>query len=265
MYANFKRISKGIDKVKKYGLLGEKLSHSYSKTIHQYVFEKLDIDASYELLECLECDLKKYIDLLRDGIYHGYNVTIPYKKVIMNYLDEVDEKALAIGSVNTIYLKDNKVIGTNTDYDGFLSTIMHHHLNIENKNCYILGTGGASLAVAKVCKDLKGNVTFVSRTPKQGQISYEELKNGALDVLINTTPVGMYPNVDASPVDEATLKRAKIVIDIIFNPKQTLFLKYANSNINGLHMLMMQALKAEEIWQKEKIDIDLNALEEVLL
>ena len=103
----------------KFGLLGEKLSHSYSPIIHNYVFEKLNIDATYELFECKEDELSYYINKLRNGEFDGFNVTIPYKKTIMSFLDEIDDKALKIGSVNTIYVKDKKVIGTNTDYDGF--------------------------------------------------------------------------------------------------------------------------------------------------
>ena len=121
--------------MKKYGLLGEKLSHSYSPIIHDYVFEKLNINASYELIECKEEELARYINLVRQGVYSGLNVTIPYKKAIMQYLDIIDEKALSICSVNTIYVKDNKIIGTNTDYDGFLKTLEYYNVDVNNKDC----------------------------------------------------------------------------------------------------------------------------------
>ncbi|HRF70979.1 MAG TPA: hypothetical protein PKV66_06085 [Candidatus Pelethenecus sp.] len=136
--------------MKKYGLLGEKLSHSYSPTIHNFIFESLNIEASYTLLEVKEEELNSYIEALRNNEYHGFNVTIPYKKTILKYLDFIDAKAETIGSVNTVYLKDGKVCGTNTDYDGFLETIVYHNLDVKHKNCYILGTGGASLAVPKI-------------------------------------------------------------------------------------------------------------------
>lgn len=244
----------------KFGLLGEKLSHSFSPIIHNYVFEKLNINATYELIETPAEGLKHYIEELRNGVYNGFNVTIPYKKTIMNLLDEIDDKALKIGSVNTIYVKDNKVIGTNTDYDGFLKTLEYYNVEVANKNCYVLGTGGASLAISAVLKDLGGNVTFVSRTPKENIISYEELANKKIDVLVNTTPVGMYPNIDASPVTKDVVRNSKVVIDIIFNPKTTKLLEYANSNINGLYMLVMQAIKAEEIWQNQKMELNINEL-----
>ena len=246
--------------MKKYGLLGEKLSHSYSPIIHNYVFEKLNIDASYELIECSVDDLSKYIDLIKSGVYSGYNVTIPYKKSIMKYLDVIDDKALSIGSVNTVYVKDGKVVGTNTDYDGFLKTLEYYNVDVNNKNCFVLGTGGASLAIKSVLKDLGGNVTFVSRSPKDDIISYDDLKDKNIDVLVNTTPVGMYPNVNGCPVDVEVINNSKVVIDIIFNPKITKLLEYANSEINGLYMLVLQAFKAEEIWQDKVIDLDLKEL-----
>ena len=244
----------------KLGLLGEKLSHSYSPIIHNYVFEKLNIDATYELFECKEDELSYYINKLRNGEFDGFNVTIPYKKTIMSLLDEIDDKALKIGSVNTIYVKDKKVIGTNTDYDGFLKTLEYYNILVNGKECYVLGTGGASLAISAVLNDLGGNVTFVSRKPSDNIISYDELENKNIEVLVNTTPVGMYPNVDGCPVSKRVINNSKVVIDIIFNPKTTKLLEYAKSNVNGLFMLIMQAIKAEEIWQNRNIEIDVNEL-----
>ncbi|MDE7213526.1 MAG: phosphotransferase [Anaeroplasmataceae bacterium] len=240
--------------MKRYGLLGEHLSHSYSKIIHTSIFKTLNIEASYSLLECKEEELKEYIDQLKQGYYSGFNITIPYKKTIMEYLDFIDEKAKAIGSVNTVYLKNGKVYGTNTDYDGFLDTIKHYQIDVFNKECYILGTGGASLAVNKVLFDLGGRCHFVSRTPKMGEIGYPDLETKKIDVLVNTTPVGMYPNVGISPVSKEIALKAETVVDIIFNPLETQLLKDAKSNINGLHMLVMQAIKAEEIWQERLIE-----------
>ena len=105
-----------------------------------------------------------------------------------------------------------------------------------------------------------GNVTFVSRKPSDNIISYDELENKNIEVLVNTTPVGMYPNVDGCPVSKRVINNSKVVIDIIFNPKTTKLLEYAKSNVNGLFMLIMQAIKAEEIWQNRNIEIDVNEL-----
>ncbi|MDE7106491.1 MAG: phosphotransferase [Anaeroplasmataceae bacterium] len=249
--------------MKRYGLLGEHLSHSYSKIIHSSIFKSLNLEASYSLLECKEEELKDYIEQLKQGYYSGFNVTIPYKKTIMQYLDCIDEKAIAIGSVNTVYIKENKVYGTNTDYDGFLETLKHYHIDVLNKECYILGTGGASLAVNKVLSDLGGQCHFVSRTPKNKEIGYKQLETITIDVLVNTTPVGMYPNVGVSPVSKEIALKAGCVMDIIFNPLETQLLKDANSTFNGLHMLVMQAIRAEEIWQ-EKIIKDTSSIFEDL-
>ena len=250
--------------MKRFGLLGEKLSHSYSPTIHNFIYESCHIDASYSLLECKEGELGNYIAELKKGTYQGFNVTIPYKKTIIPYLDELDEKATKIGSVNTVYVRAGKVYGTNTDYDGFLETIGHYRIEIKNKECYILGTGGASLAVHHVLKDLQGKCYVVSRNPKGNQLGYEELSKRKIDILINTTPVGMYPNTDDSPVSKQVAKQAKEVIDIIFNPSITKLLQEAGSSKNGLYMLMLQAIRAEEIWQEENLAISIDALAERL-
>ncbi len=182
--------------MKQYGLLGEKLAHSYSKCIHTYIFQALHIEAEYHLLECKEAELPKYIAKLRRKEYNGFNVTIPYKKVIMKYLDEIDAKAKKIGSVNTIYIKKDKVIGTNTDYDGFFETIKKYKIEVKNKDCFILGTGGASLAISQVLSDLGGNCHFVSRTPRGSVLGYSDLETKEIDLLVNTTPVGMFPTID---------------------------------------------------------------------
>lgn len=245
----------------KYALLGEKLSHSFSPLIHKEIFKDFNIDATYELKEIKKEEIKDTLDLLKKGIYNGYNVTIPYKKEVMKYLDIIDDKALEIGAVNTIYCKDGKLIGYNTDYYGFKEEVIYNKIDVLNKECFILGTGGASLALNKALKDLGANTYFVSRNPKNSNtISYDELNNKNPYLIVNSTPVGMYPNIDSSPIDEKLCQKAKYVMDIIFNPLQTKLLKYANSNMNGLFMLVGQAIKAEEIWQNKKYNGSIEKL-----
>lgn len=247
--------------MKKYALLGEKLSHSYSPLIHKEIFKDMNISADYELRELKINELEAAINDLRLDKYNGYNVTIPYKKEIMKYLDEISAEAKEIGSVNTVAKINGKIVGFNTDYFGFYNELLHFNVPVYNKNCYILGTGGASLAIYKALKDLGGNVYYVSRKPNNDNIiSYDDLANRSIDLIVNTTPVGMYPNVDASPVDETIAKRAGNVIDIIFNPRQTKILQYANSNMDGLYMLVGQAIKAEEIWQNKKYELKIEDL-----
>jgi len=247
--------------MKNYALLGEKLSHSYSPIIHKKIFEEYNINANYTLLECSKDELKDIINSLRIGKYDGFNVTIPYKIEVMKYLDEISAEALAIGSVNTIAYKNGKIIGYNTDYYGFYNELEYYNIPIKNKNCFILGTGGASLALYKALVDLGGNVKYVSRNKKEGNIiTYNDLENENIDLLVNATPVGMYPNVGLSPVDSSVAKRSKYVVDIIFNPKRTKLLIDSNSNFNGLLMLVGQAVKAEEIWNDKKYPGDISLL-----
>ena len=247
--------------MKTYALLGEKLSHSHSPLIHTEIFKDLNVDARYIKLECSSSELEGIINGLRTNEYSGFNVTIPYKKEVMKYLDEIDSSAKKIGAVNTIAYKNGKIIGYNTDYFGFKNELIYFNVLCNNKDAYILGTGGASLAVYRALLDLGANVYFVSRNPKDDKtISYEELENRNIDILVNATPVGMYPNVDASPVDEKIAKRAKYVLDLIFNPKITKILEYAGSKMNGMYMLVGQAIKAEEIWQDTVYSIGIEEL-----
>lgn len=245
----------------KFGLLGAKLSHSFSSIIHNKIFEYMGLDATYELIELEQDKLEEQISKLRNGIYQGYNVTIPYKKEVMKYLDEISLEAQAIGSVNTIANINGKIVGYNTDYFGFYETIVYNNIKVLDQKCYVLGTGGASLAIYKVLKDLGGDVYYVSRTPKENCLTYEDLKNATIDVLVNTTPVGMYPNVGVSPVSKEVASKAKSVIDIVFNPLKTQLLIDSNSPYHGLYMLVGQAIKAEEIWHNIKIDI---AIEDIV-
>jgi len=236
--------------MKRYALLGEKLSHSYSPMIHKEIFKDMEIEATYELLEVERDKLPDAIKKLRMGEFQGFNVTIPYKVEVIKYLDEISPEAKAIGSVNTVASINGKIVGFNTDYYGFYNELVYYNVEVKNKDCYILGTGGASLAVYKALIDLGGNALYVSRNPKNDNtITYDELAKRNIDLIVNTTPVGMYPNVDASPLDEKITKKAKNVVDIIFNPRVTKLLADAKSNMNGLFMLVGQAIKAEEIWQ----------------
>ena len=232
----------------RFALLGEKLSHSYSPLIHNEIFKDLNLNASYELKECKKEELKDIINSLRNNTYNGFNVTIPYKKEVMQYLDIISDEAKEIGSVNTIAYINGKIIGYNTDYYGFYNELKYFNINPKNRICYVLGTGGASLAINKALADLGGNVINVSRNPNEGQISYSSLNVTNDDIIVNTTPVGMYPNVGVSPIDSEKAKKAYAVLDIIFNPRQTKLLLDANSNMDGLYMLVGQAIKAEEIW-----------------
>lgn len=246
----------------KYALLGEKLSHSLSPEIHAEIFKALGIKASYTLVETsptgIEDELSKY---------DGLNVTIPYKTEVMKYLDSLSVEAKKIGAVNTIY--EGK--GYNTDYYGFGKMLEINNIPVENQVVYILGTGGASKAVYQYLKDHQAKkIIFVSRNKKGKHIiNYDVLKEKSGDLIINTTPVGMYPKTEVSPLKRNVIKEFKFAVDLIYNPFETEFLKLAKAEglktTNGLYMLVGQAVKAEEIWQNRVIKDDLiNKIHKIL-
>lgn len=240
----------------KFGLLGEKLSHSYSPLIHNKLFKLKGVDASYELFEINENQITEYINELKNKSIKGLNVTIPYKQTVMKYLDVIDDEALKIGAVNTIYLKDGLVHGTNTDYFGFIEELNYYNINVSNKDCYVLGSGGASKAIVKALNDLNANTFVVSRKPIDKEIDYQSLNDRRIDIIVNTTPVGMYPNISNSPLDINIANKALAIVDIIFNPSVTKLMSYNNNSYNGLMMLLMQAAKSEDIWLDKKYDLD---------
>lgn len=235
----------------KCGLIGEKLSHSFSPQIHREL-----ADYSYELFEMPESEVKSFLESDR---YDCINVTIPYKKTVMPYLDEISAEAQRIGAVNTVVkTKNGKKHGYNTDYYGFMYTVSRSGIEIKDKNVLILGTGGASLTAKTVSEDLGAKrITFVSRS---GEINYENVyeKCSDTEVIINCTPVGMYPNKNGeSPVTLDKFKSCKGVLDMLFNPAKTKLLLDAERlgipHVNGLPMLVAQAKKACEFFLDEKI------------
>lgn len=235
----------------KYGLLGEKLGHSYSKVIHNQLG-----NANYELIEVSIAELDK---LLSDKKFNGLNVTIPYKQEVMKYCDSISDRAIKIGSVNTIVNNNGKLIGDNTDYYGFDFMAKKANISFENKKIIILGSGGTSLtAIAVVNDNSPKEVVVVSRN---GENNYENIsKHYDADIIINTTPVGMSPNMGESPVDLSNFTNLSDVIDVIYNPYRTALLVQAKNlginYINGLAMLVAQAVKADSIFFDKTIDMD---------
>lgn len=244
----------------KYGLLGEKLGHSFSPKIHNKIFEYTGILGEYFLFPTKIEDLPQLIEKVRKGEIKGLSVTIPYKLEVIKYLDRISEEAEDIQAVNTICMTDGKLTGYNTDCLGFEKTLSVNNINAENKNIAVLGTGGASKAIVYVFEKLNAkNVHLFSRTPEGNQKSYSELnaKHG-YDIIVNTTPVGMYPNTDKSPIQKECIGNAEAVVDAIYNPSLTMLLSYAKDTgkiyVNGMYMLAAQAVKAQEIFNQVKID-----------
>ena len=222
-----------------FGLLGKKLSHSYSPYIHAMLGAY-----DYQLFEMEDEELD---DFFENGDFNGLNVTVPYKEKVMKYV-KCDAVSKKIGAVNTIYYKNGELIGTNTDYFGFMYLLSLHEINLAGKKVLILGTGGASKTVFGVAKMCEAEKIFVaSRQKSDKYVSYNTLPLD-VDIIINATPVGMYPNNDEQPVDLSQFTNLEAVIDLIYNPYQTKLLQQAEElgikGVNGLSMLVAQATKA---------------------
>ncbi|MES2794979.1 MAG: shikimate dehydrogenase [Bacteroidota bacterium] len=248
-----------------FGLIGRTLSHSFSKGYFTEKFEKLGLSESHEyhLFELEK--IKEFPDLVKKlGLeLKGLNVTIPYKQEIMPFLDEIDEAAQKIGAVNTIkVLPKLKLKGYNSDYWGFRWTLetWPEFREIQPQKALVLGKGGAAKAVVVALNDLGIEVQYVSRKKEIGTLTYEELTQEVIDnyqLIINTTPLGMYPNVDSFPeIPYHLLSSKHLLYDLVYNPAETLFLKKGKENgikstHSGLAMLHGQAEKAWEIWGEE--------------
>ena len=236
--------------MRKFGLLGKKLSHSLSPLLHKTFFEDIGLKDEYKLYEVDETEIDNFKNYMLENSIEGVNITVPYKKTFLDKLDSISDEAKAIGAINLLYIKDNKFYGDNTDYYGFKYTLIKNDVDVKNKKIAIIGKGGASASVYKVLKDMGvEDITFYFRKDKLSEIEFPEDMVG--DIIINTTPVGMYPNIEDNIVDEKILKNFEIAIDLIYNPLETKFLKIARENglktINGVDMLIEQALKTDEI------------------
>lgn len=236
-----------------YGLIGEHLPHSFSKEIH----EKL-ADYTYELRELRTEELGAFLEKRE---FRGINVTIPYKQAVIPHLDEIDEKAKAIGAVNTIVNRGGKLYGYNTDYDGMAGLIRRLGIEVEGREVLIFGTGGTSKTAAAVARDMGAkSVTKVSRTASDGAISYEEAAARNARVVINTTPAGMFPNVDTQAMDLSVFPHLEGVVDAVYNPLRTKIVQSALSRGvkagGGLYMLVGQAVSACEYFLGKKLAAD---------
>ena len=240
-----------------FGLIGYPLSHSFSKRYFSEKFQRENIsDSSYELFEIKSID--KLPEVLKQPNLRGLNVTIPYKQQVMAYVDQLDPVAERIGAVNTVRIKDGQRTGFNSDYYGFRDSLLPWLNGASIPQALILGTGGASLAVVCVFQDLGIEYTYVSRKTSEKAISYSDLKKEdlfAYPLIINTTPLGMSPDVDTFPdLDYQQLTSEHFCYDLVYNPEETAFMKLAKEQgaqvKNGLEMLHLQAEKSWEFWNK---------------
>ena len=229
------------------GLLGRNLSHSYSPQIHSMLS-----DYNYKLYETEPESLACF---LQTGDFAGLNVTIPYKKAVIPYCDTLSDRAAALGAVNTLVHRDGKLIGHNTDYYGFKSMVEKCGVSVSGKKALVLGSGGAGATVTKVLEDMGACVIVVSRT---GPNHYGNLDlHTDARLIVNATPVGMYPNVDACPIDISIFPQMECVLDLIYNPANTRLIQSAQARSipceNGLWMLVAQAKESAEWFTGRKI------------
>lgn len=231
-----------------YGLLGRHLAHSYSPQIHEHLGS-----LPYDLFEM---EPEQVGEFVRSGNVAGLNVTIPYKKAVIPYCDELTEQAKSLGAVNTIVRKDNgHLVGHNTDYFGFLQTVKKSGLHLSGKKVLVLGSGGASTTAVAVLKELGANVVVISRS---GENNYNNLHHHYdASLIVNATPVGMYPVVDATALEISPFQQLEGVIDLIYNPARTVLLQAAEKRMlvsqNGLWMLVAQAKESAEWFLGKKI------------
>ena len=243
----------------KYGLIGEHLGHSFSKQIQTRIAEIENVkDYDYQLVEL---DKEEFKEFMEKKDFKGINVTIPYKKDVIPYLDEMDESAKAIGAVNTIINVDGKLKGYNTDFGGFLYMVKAHNVHMEGKKVLIIGNGGACAAVKAVCKHENAkDIVIVSRSANRGAIGYDEMYTSHLDadIVVNTSPVGMFPNIANAPIDVSWFHKLECVLDVVYNPILTRLCFEAQEadikRVIGLEMLIAQAKYTFEIFENMSFD-----------
>jgi shikimate dehydrogenase len=242
-------------------LIGYPLAHSFSKKYFSEKFQRENIlNCVYENFPLSR--IEEFPQLIQSNPnLVGLNVTIPYKEQVIPFLDELDEAVEEIGAVNTIKVSSRKLKGHNTDVFGFIHSIKNL-IQPFHSSALILGTGGSSKAVAFGLKKMGIEFDFVSRNPDEKELRYEDLDDSVLHhykIIINTTPIGMFPEVDVCPpIPYEYLTPSHLLFDLIYNPEETLFLKKGKekqaATKNGLEMLQLQAEKSWEIWNSNNID-----------
>lgn len=236
-----------------YGLIGEKLGHSFSKLIHEQLS-----NYSYEL--CPLPTQAQAREFLQEKAFKAINVTIPYKQLVMEYCDEIDPRARAIGAVNTVVNKNGKLFGYNTDFEGFRYMVRRHGVSFKGKTILLLGTGGTQRTVAAVAQNEGAAMVLrVSRRAGENALTYEQAaKRQDVDIIVNTSPAGMYPNNGGCLVDLDNYPQLEAVFDVVYNPFHTALLQQAEARnilaVNGLCMLVAQAKYAAEYFLDTGID-----------
>ena len=255
--------------MKKFIVIGNPIDHSLSPKLHNYWINQNDINAIYEKKFLKEQDLENFILQVRDKKIDGINVTLPFKKVIIPFLDKLTLEAQKTQSVNTVYLNNNKVMGHNTDIDGFKMSIQKSNIDLSNKKVLILGAGGVVSSIILALTKMKVSRVIVSNRTKEKAENLKKIFNNIIvidwgevpdfDMVINATSLGLKEE-DKIPLDFSLINKDKFFYDVIYNPKETGFLKIGkksgNIAINGKLMFVYQAYMAFNIWHGVKPDIN---------
>jgi shikimate dehydrogenase len=270
-----------LPSAQKLAVIGDPIAHSLSPALQNFLIRHFALPFAYEALHIRQDDLPKMIQRLRHSEFCGINVTLPHKQTVLSFLDEIEVTAAGIGAVNTIAVEDGRLIGYNTDARGFLRSLETAGVTIAGKNALVLGAGGAARAVifallqAQIGKIVVCNrsaaraetlVAVFANHTAPNQLQYvpwlaraDWIKKNAVNLLINTTRVGMHPLDGESPLPDNVFTGQMAVIDLVYNPVQTRFLRAANSagakTLNGLGMLIYQGVAALELWSKRQFDI----------
>lgn len=239
-----------------YGLIGLPLSHSFSAAYFTEKFAQEGIPAVYNNYELPDINTFPALIAVNPSL-RGLNVTIPYKSAIIPFLDHLSDTAREVGAVNTIVFRDNILTGHNTDVEGFAQSISPL-LNATHKKALVLGSGGASKAIIYALSRMSIETSIVNRDERPGQLTYEQLDNDIMDshtLVINCTPLGTFPNIeDYPPVPFQFLTPRHLVVDLVYNPKETAFMQKAKANgaavKNGYEMLILQAEAAWRLWNE---------------
>ena len=245
----------GNERVEFFGLLGEKLSHSLSPEIHETILDNINKNGAYKLFEIEKDKLGEFVASVKLLKIKGFNVTIPHKQAIMPLLAEISEEAQAIGAVNCVKVcEDGRLVGYNTDVIGIRKSL--EGVELQGRKALVLGTGGASKAVQYILRKGGAEILVVSRSKGAANLTYEELSEELIRecrLIVNTTPLGMFPKVDSAPeLPYSALSSEHTLFDCVYNPRQTKFLQLGAAQgartIDGLTMFYAQAEASWEIW-----------------
>ncbi|MCK5331378.1 MAG: shikimate dehydrogenase [Candidatus Marinimicrobia bacterium] len=271
--------------MKRFAIIGNPVAHSLSPDLHNWVFQRLSIDAEYRRQPVTVNEIKDFVLRLRQGKLRGLNVTLPLKQLVTTELDWLEFEAEKLGAVNCILWQDGKLKGYNTDIIGFRKTLMEAKINLAQRTCILLGAGGVARSVLAAVMDADpARIVIINRTPSHAYnlVNWAMAINNAIEittatlmeaesvftsdaVIINCTPVGMYPKVDTSPLPEHYLQQGQILIDTIYTPPLTRFLALGKNRgaqvIGGLDMFIEQALASLDIWFDRRISDEVQRTE----